>query len=330
MKLKAPPTDYKNAASLRGGFVIRQTRWGLVAQAWPRRRPDQKKPYQKYQQAEFAYASRWACNPEPIEYQTAIALTKDTLLVPRDMLVMASFANAFEFIMPDGSTLTRFRDVAPNPQYVLDLITELVGSMIVRTNDGWVGLGIGNDGDVLTVVDQVVTWAAPTGGGGGGTFTQQMTLGTQSSSAFATKGNVIEVSQDVTIESVAAVLTTFSTDTYALNLVELTGNVVSAIVDGPHAFTTATNGACSIFWKVASRPRLLTGHRYAILCTRTNGAATSSLPMYLFVGAAFGIPQTDNSQISCTLAANAVAVGATLNLSGAHGQCFALPLTVTL
>lgn len=330
MKLKAPPTNYQKAASHRGAFVIRQTKWGLVAQAWPKRRPSQKKPYQRYQQAEFAYASHWAVSPEPIAYQTAIILTKDTLLVPRDMLVMAMYANAFEFIMPDGSTLERFRDVAPNPQYVLDLVTELVGSLLVRTNDGWVGLDLGNDGDVLTVVDGRVEWAAPSGGGGGVSYTQQMTLAGTSSSSFATKGNIIEMEQNATLESVCVVLSTLTADAYELTLVELSASTVTAIVAGPEPFTSTANGTMQFFWKIAARPLLDATKRYAILCSRTTGPTTTALAIYTNNVTPFGIPTKQSSERNATLAANHVTVGAVLSVSGYPSTNFALPLTVSV
>lgn len=132
------------------GVVIRSTKWGPIAQAWPRKRPEEPTPYQVYTREEFKIAARWAANPLELEYETAVNLVKGTEMVPRDFLIRCMYGNGYVFVQEDGTESTRFRDVAPNPQYVLDLVTSDIGSILWRAPEGWIWIEAGSVGDVLT------------------------------------------------------------------------------------------------------------------------------------------------------------------------------------
>lgn len=148
----------------RRRFLVRDTKHGPVAQAWPRPRGEPKTPYDWYKQTEFGIVGHLAANPHPLDLGTAIEMVKNSSLVPRDWLVMCAYANAYIFQLPDGTTLPRYRDMAPNPQYVLDLITTEVGSMIWRAEVGWIAIPMGNSGQVLTTDGTTPSWETPGSG----------------------------------------------------------------------------------------------------------------------------------------------------------------------
>lgn len=151
----------------RGALLIRDTKHGAVASKWPKKRGRAKSGYDFYRQTEFGWASRAAATPNPLDLMTATEMVKGTTYVPRDFLVMAAFGRAYDIVSPDGVTWENYRDVN-NPQYMLDLIGDTVGSVIYRAEIGWVILPPATNGYVLTMVDGIPSWEAPTGGGGGG------------------------------------------------------------------------------------------------------------------------------------------------------------------
>jgi hypothetical protein len=53
-----------------------------------------------------------------------------------------------------------------NPQYILDLVTDAIGSMLYRAEIGWVGVPPGDPGQVLTLTPDGPQWMTPSGGGG--------------------------------------------------------------------------------------------------------------------------------------------------------------------
>lgn len=88
---------------IRGRVYARTTMWGVVAQAWPRKRGKPRSWTTHWQSQQFGLAARMAANSEPIQYQTAIEMTKGTGWVPRDILVRAALGLAYEVYQPDGT-----------------------------------------------------------------------------------------------------------------------------------------------------------------------------------------------------------------------------------
>lgn len=135
--------------SSRGAFLIKADGDRLIAQAWPRKRGAATSGYNFYRQSEFGIAARWASHPEPKMYQTAVEMAKGTQQVPRDIIMMAIMGTYYTFVLEDGTEVTGARVSNPNPQYILDLITDEVGSIIFRAPVGWVGLPPGTPGQIL-------------------------------------------------------------------------------------------------------------------------------------------------------------------------------------
>lgn len=201
MKIKvAGSPDYRFTRAQRGSYYIRQTRYGLVAQGWPHRRGKPASPYAAYTQAEFAYASHWGVDPEPIAFQTAQNISAATLWLPRDTLISAMYGRQMQFFLPDGTELVSSRVVAPNPQLVLDLVTDEVGSMLWRSPIGWIGIPPGNGGDVLTFEVGGPAWSPGGGSGGGGALTLITVPTAFDTTSAAAMGMMFRPSQDVILE----------------------------------------------------------------------------------------------------------------------------------
>lgn len=124
----------------RGSFYIRQTRWGPVAQKWPRKRPHWKNAVNLAQREQFKLMVRMQQNMSQADYVGAMGLQRGSLYVWRDVLTRALTARWIAFDPVSVAT----------PQEILDSITDVVGALLVRTDTGWAGLLPDAAGKVLT------------------------------------------------------------------------------------------------------------------------------------------------------------------------------------
>lgn len=193
---------------VRGVFLTRPMPIGHVAQKWPRKRPEQgRKPWQFYRQQEFAIAALWTKWVHPYEYETARRMAIGTQLVPRDLLMRAIMGLAYEVTTPEVGTWPAARHMSTNVQYILDLVTDVVGSLLWRSPVGWIAIPPGNAGQVLTFVAGSPEWADPSGGGGGGTVvnmppdtavpsTGWTQFNTKAGDVFATTSNTLHFKRE--------------------------------------------------------------------------------------------------------------------------------------
>lgn len=142
----------------RGGFYIVPGKRGPIAIGWPKPRGKAKTPYDYYKQEEFGLAGRMASSALADEVLTAMEMCKGTQQVPRDILTMCIFGTYYQLINEDGFIWPTFRSMAPNPQYMLDLVSNTVGDMLYRAEIGWVGLARGAQGNVLTMDNGFPIW----------------------------------------------------------------------------------------------------------------------------------------------------------------------------
>jgi hypothetical protein len=142
----------------KGSVAVRVTKTGIVATKWPKPRGPATTGGAFYNQQQFAIAGSWATNPEPISLQGAINFAKGTQYAPRDVLLMAIYGLLFEAIYLDGINWMSWRVATPNPQFLLDMIGEAVGSILRRDPIGWVQLLPGDEGDILTMAEGFPNW----------------------------------------------------------------------------------------------------------------------------------------------------------------------------
>lgn len=183
MKIKPANLDPGGITSLRGLVVFRSTRWGVIAQKWPKKRWHDP-PWRKYQQWEFKSAAKIASAPNQWDAATAIVMAKGTDNVPRDFLTAAAMGTLFDIQFADGSTFEPERFMIANAQLTLDQITDTPGAMIYRSPVGWVLVAPGNETDVLQFLAGAPSWQPFEAAGGA------------VASVFGRTGTVIAVTGD--------------------------------------------------------------------------------------------------------------------------------------
>lgn len=145
----------------RGSFYTRMTRWGAVIQKWPRPAGKAKTPYQRFHQGQFGLAAYYAAGPEGHQLASAIELAKGVQMVPRDFLTMAALGRQMAVTLEDGTKLVPGVMATSNPNYILDLITTTVNSVLYRASSGWLGVAPQADGQILSFIGGQVQWANP-------------------------------------------------------------------------------------------------------------------------------------------------------------------------
>ncbi len=87
---------------IRGVVLTRTTAQGIVVQKWPDKRGPSKTEEQKFLTKQFGLAGSMAANSESMAWQTAEFLSRGTVWMPRDILVMAIYGKLYELTGPDG------------------------------------------------------------------------------------------------------------------------------------------------------------------------------------------------------------------------------------
>lgn len=122
----------------RGIFIVRITPAGIIAQKWPRKRGKPTNPKVAFTSKQFSIASRMAANSEPLQMETARYLTKGTIWMPRDLLVMAAYGKAYELVNKDGTIWTQAFHGLPIP--IPPAEWQTTAEVALDTNDaGWNG-----------------------------------------------------------------------------------------------------------------------------------------------------------------------------------------------
>jgi len=152
---------------VRGAFYTIDSKWGQRAIAWPPKRPKAKSGYALWKNKEFGIAAAMSANPFSLDYIFADAWTKGTQQVPRDFLMMCAYGRAFEIEDIRGNVWRSYRNVNPNPQQILDQITEEPGSLLFRDTDFWRGLAKANNGNVMMLSGGKPSWQPVAIAGGG-------------------------------------------------------------------------------------------------------------------------------------------------------------------
>lgn len=98
---------------VRGHMYARSTRYGVIAQAWPKKRGKPKDWNTYFLSTQFAKAAQMSANPEPLSYQTALFISHGTDYLPRDVLVRAAYGKLYEIVLPDGTVAQQASHGAP-------------------------------------------------------------------------------------------------------------------------------------------------------------------------------------------------------------------------
>lgn len=168
MKVTPDPLVPDTYITVRGVVYVRQTRWGAIAQKWPRPGPRGNSAGQKFRRVEFGMVAASLSQRHPLEYETAVNLAKGTNWVPRDILMMTQLGTFYEIVDETGKVYRSFRQMVSNVQDVLDQLTNIPGALIVRRTDFWEYIEPGNAGDALQMFGGFPEWAPIPGIGPGG------------------------------------------------------------------------------------------------------------------------------------------------------------------
>lgn len=160
-KIKSPALAPGAFPTVRGHFYVSPGPHGLVAKKWPTKRGKATQGGRLWAEQQFRAAAKMAANPNWLDLGTAIEMVKGTTYVPRDFLMSCAYGLGYELRNPDGTVWKTRKDMGDNPQYILDNVTDTVGSMLFRDTYGWVGLDPSTNGYVLTMEGAKPVWKLP-------------------------------------------------------------------------------------------------------------------------------------------------------------------------
>lgn len=147
--------------------MIDVVRGVLRVRKWPARRGKPRSAAQRFWVDWFKQANLLAKYADGYSMARAIELTRKTGLYPRDILLKAMRGRLYTWVDETGwrwYPMAARQDISES----LDVLSQRVGSLLVRAEDFWKDVAPGTFGDVLThqLGDVPPKWIAPAGGGG--------------------------------------------------------------------------------------------------------------------------------------------------------------------
>jgi hypothetical protein len=140
---------------------------------WPRKRPSVS-AVTAAQNKTFAQAMSLVKKTTGEDRVGAMALVKGSPFLPQDALMAAAYGTLLQYVNTGIYTYQGARVTQATIQQLLDSISSIPGSLLVRGDDQWVALLPGESNQVLTVDPATLQpqWIDAQGGGGGGSWTQ--------------------------------------------------------------------------------------------------------------------------------------------------------------
>lgn len=92
---------------MRGGLVMKLWRGLVVVQKWPRKRGKSIDPGTATRSKQFGDACRLSNHVDPRQMEIARGAAKASLMVPRDLIISAMYANLFDLELDDGRIITK-------------------------------------------------------------------------------------------------------------------------------------------------------------------------------------------------------------------------------
>ena len=156
--------------------MVDTVRGVLRVRKWPKRRGRPMSSVQRFWVDWFRQANVLAKYASAMDQRAAIEASKNSGFYPRDIILKAMRGRLYWWTTPDGWKWYPMAAVTDISE-ALDVVTQRVGSLLVRAGDRWRDAAPGNSGDILTHQgdDAPPAWSPGGGGGGGG---QQVVPGT--------------------------------------------------------------------------------------------------------------------------------------------------------
>lgn len=294
------------------GVVFRDTKHGLIAQAKPPKRLKRNKPYQFYREKEFGWVGRFAANPLPIDYMTAVEMVKGTQMVPRDFLTQCMYGRGYIIQGGPFTNWPNYRDVTNNPQYVLELLDPEVGAIISRDPIGWVARPPGEEGYVLTMAGGLPQWRAGGSGGGAAKTWAGPAWYDSNTSTNSARGLRLAFREDVKVDKFAIWYSRTSNQVSQLRIFETTGTVLGDLIWDSGDITTVGPYTGDIVWQATPAVQFESGKKYWIVQFSPGAAVPYRLNTYTSNGRYPQFLQEDDQE-GGFLASNNPATGMTMS-----------------
>lgn len=263
--------------SKKNGFVARHMSDGrIVLSAWPKKRKAAKSGWPLKQQLLFGWVARNTKILEPVMRQTCEALARGTEYTWRDIASMCILGTYYAIELPDGTLMQGARLTNPDPQFVLDLVTQVVGSLLKRTDLGWEGLPPGADGQVLTMDAGDPVWIDPSPSGGAGLSAYATALGATNANLFASKGSKFTPLVGFKVDYAWTQILTAVGGTYFASLCEMNVNTITTVLAVSNVLSGYGATTNDLLFTFSPAVALVNTKTYGILFTRSDATTTTS------------------------------------------------------
>lgn len=255
----------------------------LVVQKWPKKRGPSKDPLQRTRVAQFTQVAGWfktAPNEEQLYYRENAA---NTPYLPRDMYEMACFGKVVQFIESSGLEYIGARVLNANLQQLLNQLSQVDGTMIVRSAGLWQSLIPGDAGTVLTSNGPLVApeyLPAKAGGAAGG-----ITYSNNASGGYTTGGNTVGLkllaTMDLEVIGLGSVSDSAIGGSYVFRAAKwdnvnslLVGEIVSSEPVNTPLVSSPGFGA-----QLTSPLPVAAGDYFMLMCSRVDSGQDGTFPM---------------------------------------------------
>jgi hypothetical protein len=233
--------------------------------------------------------------------------TRNTTLLPRDLMIAAMYGRAFAVVMPDGR-ITWAMSAVSDVSKSLDVLGSTVGSILVRGVDWW---------EAVPPSAQLPQWFW--------NATYNSRPAPPAPSAYAWKGIIVVDRETLDIKGVAAAPQWVNNATYKVAICLLNASNVIQNVWLSAAYTATDNTHRPHYWPLAVT--LNVSSKYFICVGRTDSTTTYPLPLSQIANAEFQLPL--NTTLWGRLATVTPTVGATVE-SGPTTQTIAVMALSTI
>ena len=173
-KIKGGTPGQGFRAALKGRYIKTQKANGLtVVSTWPKKRGLPTSSAQALAQQTFASQIAMLKYADGEDVAAAYEHSPGTAYMPRDILMAAMTGNLLITRLSNGTIIAPWRLMSSSIQAMLDSISTDQGTIIYRSNIGWVALDPGTAGNVLTTYGTGIdpAWAPVTAPSGAATPT---------------------------------------------------------------------------------------------------------------------------------------------------------------
>lgn len=316
MRLKTPPSGVGPTVPSRvrgvyspNNFVIVQTEHGTYARSWPRQ-ATQGENAKKLASCNLFIERTVAMKKEDARAQMAAReMSQNTALLPRDVQMMVMANTAYQAFLLDGKIympMNTVYDVSDS----LNIIGQVNGDLMIRRAGLWSVVPLGDPGEVLTCTgdDRLIDWA-PGGGAGGAPYQAFAEVGNVSGSAFATKGNVFECTEDVPISGIMAAAYGVNAKNVRYTLCTFNALAVDAVLESVDQVSAAIATYQQLQCSFAATYTIPAGKRFAVLATYLSGTGTTPMGLCQVGKIVWGLPLKNSYELYARQAKNSVAVG---------------------